>query len=149
MRKSETVFYFILVAIIALNIYSAIQQVKLDKQLRKAELINEYRDSIWYAHHEIREQIQERLTGNPDSSYILRQIVAESGNFDSPQFRRNRNLFGFHNGKDYLKFNHWQESYDYFMTRFYCDKRYGESYCDFIRRRKFGHNGVVDYCMEK
>ena len=105
-------------------------------------------DSMWRAYHDIPGQVQELLRGNLDSANIYHQIVSESGNFSSSQFIRNRNLFGFHNGRSYLKFDHWKQSFDKFMNEFYCDKRHGESYCAFIRRRKFGSAGVVDYCMK-
>lgn len=107
------------------------------------------RDSMWYAHHDIDSQVQVLLTGVEDSAHIYKQIVAESGSFNSKQFVKNRNLFGFHNGKDYVKFQHWKESFDYYMERFYCDKRHNESFCAFIRRKKFGANNFVDYCTSK
>ena len=149
MRNSERPFYILLIGCLIFGVFITSKYIQAHKELRKTIKNLETRDSLWYAHHEIDSQIQVLLSGNPDSAYILRQIVAESGSFGSKQFQRNRNLFGFHNGNDYLKFPHWRDSYDYFMNRFYCDKKQGESYCDFIRRRKFGSNGVVDYCMEK
>ena len=35
---------------------------------------------------------------------VLRQAVLETGHFKSNVLKKNNNLFGFHNGKEYLKF---------------------------------------------
>lgn len=141
--------YLLCAGFLALAIFNGIKYMEADGLLKSEKMAKSKCDSMLYAYHYISEQVQELLRGNPDSANIYRQAVAESGNFNSPQFQRNRNIFGFHNGRNYLKFNHWRDSFDKFMTEFYCDKRHGESYCDFIRRRKFGSNGVVDYCMGK
>jgi hypothetical protein len=148
MRTSETPFYLLIVAILFGWGFSISQHLRVSKELKQERQIREFRDSLWFSYHEIDSQVQVLLTGNPDSQMIYKTIVSESGNFNSPQFRKNRNLFGFHNGIEYVYFDHWKQSFSKFMNQFYCDIRQGESYCAMMRRRKFGSNGVVDYCMD-
>jgi len=107
-------------------------------------------DSILEENICIEKGIQKKLTGIPDSAMILHTIMSETGNLGSSQFKRNRNLFGFHNGKGYLKFKSWKDSLEYFMSNFYYGKngkKQDESYCAFLKRRKFGDSGGINYCM--
>ena len=149
MRNHELALYVLCAGFLTLAIFNGVKYMEVAKQLNGERMARSKCDSMLYAYHYIPEQVQELLTGNPDSANIYHTIVSESGGFNSQQFQRNRNLFGFHNGQDYLKFNHWRESFDYFMTKMYCDMKPGESYCSFLRRKKFGSNGVVNYCPGK
>lgn len=97
----------------------------------------------------VKEQIECILTGIEDSAGIMNCILSETGNLKSEQFKRNNNLFGFHNGNNYLFFDHWVDSLRFFMDNFYVYKHPSESFCAFLRRKKFGANGMVNYCMSK
>ena len=149
MRNHELALYVLLAGFLTLAIFNGVKYMEVAKELNSERLAKSKCDSMLYAYHYIPEQVQFLLTGCPDSANIYHTVVSESGGFNSQQFQRNRNLFGFHNGKDYLKFNHWRDSFDKFMNEFYCDMKPGESYCSFLRRRKFGSQGIVNYCTTK
>lgn len=95
--------------------------------------------------------IQCLLRGCPDSAQIYGQILSETGGFTSRAWRHGNNLFGFHDGRNYLTFASWRECFDWYMEGWYGGKLRGESFCAFLRRMRFGYrdaNGVqvVDYC---
>jgi hypothetical protein len=148
MKASDIAMLLVMIAMTFGAYHNHREYKRVGLELQNERQIREFRDSLWFSYHEIDSQVQVLLTGNPDSQRIYKTIVSESGNFNSPQFRKNRNLFGFHNGIEYIYFTHWRESFNKFMNQFYCDIRQGESYCAMMRRRKFGSNGVVDYCID-
>lgn len=63
---------------------------------------------------------------------VLQQAIWETGWFKSKACRVNNNLFGFtYDGKNYLKFNTWQESVRYYKQ--WQDKKYkGGDYYQFL-----------------
>ena len=146
MKHGIWILVILLMAVVSIQLD---RYKKIKQELSEISWDKKVLQDAWYAYHDIDIQLQALLTGCPDSAMIYHTAVSESGNFHSNQFQRNRNLFGFHNGQDYLKFNHWKESFDYFMNKFYCDIRHGESYCAFLRRKKFGTGGFVNYCTQK
>lgn len=63
---------------------------------------------------------------------VLKQAVWETGWFKSTSCKVDNNLFGFtHDGKNYLKFNTWEESIQYYKK--WQDRNYkGGDYYNFL-----------------
>lgn len=161
MNTREFPFHLLLISFCILSIFTVCKYVQIDrnyKTLQRAHYICDStviakdsiisaKDSIIGNYVNIKEQIKVLLMGVPDSANIYNQIIAESGNCKSSTFIRTKNLFGFTNSRGIMSFKHWKDSFYYFMTKFYCDKKHNESYCNFVRRKKFGIDGYVDYCI--
>lgn len=97
-----------------------------------------YKDSVCLSRHEIGEQMAGSLTGCKDSAMILLTARAESGNFGSRVCQERNNVFGLRHDSGYIAFDHWADSYQWFMDKIYARKRSGETYREFMARVQYG-----------
>lgn len=74
---------------------------------------------------------------------VLKQSILETGNYTSNVCEKYNNLFGFYNGKRYLRFKNWQESVTYYKS--WQLKHYsGGSYHEFLTKIKYAED-MKDY----
>ena len=74
---------------------------------------------------------------------VMHQAIVETGWFRAEFLMSRNNLFGFRS-KNYLRFNNWKESVDYYET--WQKKRYTdpkEDYYHFLERIKYGAAGYT------
>ena len=80
---------------------------------------------------------------------VLRQAIWETGWFKSKHLIHKNNLFGFRQTKEYMYFNSWQESVDYYkrwQVRQYTKD--GEDYYAFLVRIKYAQSKKYIGCLK-
>lgn len=82
------------------------------------------------------------------ANIVMKQAILETGWLKSEFLMSRNNLFGFRS-KNYLKFNTWQESVDYYKTwqdKYYTNPK--EDYYKFLVRIKYAF-GNYPSCLQK
>lgn len=75
----------------------------------------------------------------PHSHIVLAQARIETGNFNSPLFRRTNNLFGMKNGERYARYKTWRDSIRDYKLRI--SSRYkGGSYYMFLKNIRYAED---------
>jgi hypothetical protein len=88
-------------------------------------------------------------TGIKHPNIVMKQAIVETGWFKTKFLMSRNNLFGFRS-KNYLKFNNWKESVEYYKK--WQDKRYtnpNEDYYKFLVRIKYATTNVYTSYLKK
>jgi hypothetical protein len=98
-------------------------------------------DSLLHAQNPrtIEADLRSRLRGVQDSAKIVRQAIAESGNFNSNRFRRHNALFGEQHHRP-VEYCHWHESLRYYIGVLYRDRNRYKTFAKFLDGHKFEHD---------
>jgi hypothetical protein len=98
-------------------------------------------DSLLHAQNPrtIEADLRSRLRGVRDSAKIMRQAIAESGNFNSNRFRKHNALFGEQHHRP-VEYCHPMESFGYYMRVLYKDRGKYKTFAKFLDAHKFEHD---------
>lgn len=115
MKKVRIIIIILLSLIfISLNDYST--PIHIMKKIEKTMTIENIREEL----------IQQNIA---HVTIVLNQVKLETGHL---KFVKNNNLFGFHDGKQYLKFDTWQDAIAY--KKKWQDRKYkGGDYYKFLK----------------
>lgn len=153
MRNENIRFYFTVICITIIGISfikmnrdntKRIENLEtiLDSLIKKVDLLSE----IKFTPKLLKQEILNQKIKFPD--IVLKQACLETAHFTSVSFKKRNNLFGFHNGKDYLKFDTWKECVKYYKK--WQDKLYKSGdYYVFLEKLPYAQDSTYIDVLKK